>query len=306
MKTKPVEISIIIVSYNTRDYIGDAIQSAIESCEKKLSFEVIVVENHSSDDSFSYLAKTFPEIKIIQTDRTIGFGEANNLAAQVANGRYLFFLNPDTLTHGDAVPQLHAFLESHPGLGIVAPRLLNADGSIQTHGGALPTLLNLFLWGYGVSSLFKNTSIPLYQSKNKKAFLKTHSTGWVGGTALLISTDDFHAVGGWDKNIFLYGEDLELCWNIQARLQKSVFVLGSSEITHLQNKSTGSSMRSRIGELENMVYVLKKHRPGWPTLLVKAFLLDVALLRALGFAILRRDVKSTLVYLKAFQAIFLA
>jgi len=306
MSKENIDLSIIIVSYNTQKYIGDAIQSAIESCEGKLKYELLVVENHSQDDSFSYLAKTFPQLKIIQTERTVGFGEANNLGAQIAQGKYLLFLNPDTITHADAVPQLVSHLKNHPNCGIVAPRLLNADGSIQTHGGALPTPLNLFIWGYGLSSLFRNTSIPLYQSKNTALFMSTHTTGWVGGTALCISAEDFHALGGFDQKIFLYAEDLELCWNLQARLKKTVQVLATSRITHLQNKSTGSNIRSLVGELTNMPYVLRKHKPHWPQWLVKIVLMDIAVLRSLGFAILRRDVKRSLAYLKAAQAVLMA
>jgi len=291
-----IALSIIIVSYNAKDYLLKTLDAVFENSPKE-SFEVIVVENNSADDSFKATNKLQYPLQMIELDHTVGFSEANNLGAKVAKGKVLLFLNPDTEVQEHALDVLYREVIEHD-YGAVSGKLLNADGSIQPQGGALPNLFNVFLWMFFIDDLplVSRLFFP-YQQRTRSFFTKKSKTGWIGGTAFAIRKDLFEELGGWDSNMFLYGEDVEFCLRI-AQNKKEVRIVPEAEIVHYQHKSTGGQARSLKGEFAGLLYIWKKYFPAWQYPLVKAILYIGAWLRVLLFGILFRDETRKRAYLE--------
>lgn len=293
------DLSIIVVSHNTRDYTLAALK-AIHNTIKTHTYEVIVVENASQDQSYEAIQKTFPNDTLVRSEKLIGFSAANTLGVQHARGELLFFLNPDTEVQDGAVDLLIEHLRSLPACGAITSQLLNPNGTIQPQGGSLPTLLNVAAWMLFVDDLpFVSTLFVPYQQRDPEFFKRFQEhLGWIGGTALLISKTLYEKIGGWDSAITLYGEDVELCKRVHSA-GKHVCLYPGSKIIHHQNKSTGSSHRAKIGEMEGLIYYWKKHYPPFQVPVLKAILWIGSWLRIVLFGILMRDESAKRTYFEA-------
>ncbi len=310
-----IRCSIIIVSHNAKDYTIKAVDSIYQTVKKETlkQIEVIVVENNSNDGSYQALQKYVHLLRLICLDHTVGFGEANNLGAEQAKGTYLFFLNPDTEIKPGAIDILLRELETHPEVGAVSGQLLNADGSIQPQGGTLPNLFNIAAWWlfpdfwiFSIDDLpIIGPYLPSYQQRSLPFFKNRQETGWIGGTALMISKSLFEKVGKWDQDIFLYGEDLELCWRLYS-YHKKIVLNPEAKIIHHQHKSVGGSRRARLGEIEGLLYLWRKHFPSWQFPLLKIILVVGIWLRVVLFGILLGNEEKKSTYLEAARRVAMA
>jgi len=160
-----MDLSIIIVSYNTKDLLIDCLQS-IYKYPVKLTFEVIVVDNHSTDETVPMLEAHFPQVRLVKNQSNLGFGKANNQAAQKALGAYLWFLNSDTTLHKDTLKRLFT-LTQQSDADVSSCQLRYSNGAIQPQGGSLPHLINIFFWMTGIDDLsLISKLIPRYQQSN--------------------------------------------------------------------------------------------------------------------------------------------
>ncbi len=278
-------LSIIIVSYNTKELTIQAIDSVLQSTLQDK--EIIVVDNNSTDGSVEALKKKFgKKITLIERKDNGGFSKANNDGIKIATGEYILLLNSDTIVPQDALKKMTQFLDENPSYGVISSRLLNADGSYQPQGGALPNLLNIkawWLWPLPGQIPF----VDAYQnatnlSESSEAIV---ARGWVGGTAMMIRTEVIEKVGLLDEHIFMYAEDIELCF----RVRQAHFEIGihtRSEITHIGSAS-GSSKNAKLGEIRGLLYFFKIHKPSWQLPLLKLIIFSGALLRCILFGILR-------------------
>jgi len=140
-----VDLSIVIVNWNSADYVRRCVQ-AIRHNSPAFSYEIVVVDSGSFDRCGEMLNREFPEVRFVQSQSNVGFASANNLGAGLAMGRFLLFLNPDTEVVGDALDKLVKALEQQPDAGLAGARLLNTDGSLQTSCiQSFPTILNQVL-----------------------------------------------------------------------------------------------------------------------------------------------------------------
>lgn len=299
------DVSVIIVSYNTASDTLRAAGSVYDTVFSH-SFEVIIVDNASTDGTVPLVKKRFPEAVVVARKSNAGFASANNAGAKQAKGRYLFFLNSDAFLKPGALDTLLESMERNPQAGAVSGVLSNEDGSIQPQGGALPNLLNVKAWMLFIDDVpvLSSAFLP-YQQRNAGFFKKTRETGWVGGTALLIRREVFTQVGGWDGGIFMYGEDVELCIRIKKAGLK-VLLIHDAEIVHAQHKSTGNSIRSIVGEIDGLLYIWKKHFPSWQMPVLKIILSFGTWLRILLFGILLGDTQKKEAYAEARRHISVA
>ncbi len=134
-----MDISIIIVNWNTSKLLMQCLES-IYRAEPRPTFEIIVVDNGSSDDSISVCAAHFPDIQVISNEQNLGFAKANNQALMVAKGRYLLLLNSDTIVLPGAMDEMVRIADNHAEVGAIGPRLLNMDGTLQYSWSSFPTL----------------------------------------------------------------------------------------------------------------------------------------------------------------------
>jgi len=231
-----MHVSTIIVSYNTFELTVAAVESAFASAAG-LEHEVIVVDNHSPDESGRRLTEHFRSddrhpFRLIQLADNVGFAAANNVGAPQAAATVLFFLNPDTIVHADAVSKLFHFLDGHPEAGAVGPRVLNRDGTDQVSVGSFVTVGSLFAYFFPLAALGQS---QFKRAPNTPA--STTEVDVVKGCAVAVRRDVFDRIGGWDESYFLYAEERELCIAAQALGLRNYF-LREASITHFGGAST--------------------------------------------------------------------
>ncbi|RMF08775.1 MAG: glycosyltransferase [Candidatus Neomarinimicrobiota bacterium] len=252
-------VSVILVNYNVRDYLVHCIQSLKQSNYDGF-LEILVVDNHSFDDSVATIRTQFPEVKIQAQDTNLGFGKAVNRGVADTSGDYLFILNPDTVVQEDTLASLVTYMEAHPEVGIVGPKILNADGSLQlackrtfpTLSVALPKVL-------GLSRLFPRTK---WAGRYNLTYLdedEIHSVDAISGSCMLVRRSVFEAVDGFDERFFMYGEDLDLCYRVKAQ-GYSIHYYPRTQIVHYQGESVKSAPFDSIHAFyQAMIIFSQKH-----------------------------------------------
>ena len=272
-----IDLSIIIVSYNTKDLLKKCVDSVTEELgNSKITGEIIVADNASTDDSVK-VAKGLG-VSVIQNRENLGFGGANNLGAKQAKGRYLLFLNPDTEVKEGALGKMVEFMDENPEAGIASCRLVNPDGSFQPQGGYLPRLSTVAVWALFIDDIpLVGKLLPSYQMRSG-----SWRVGWEGGTAMAVRRQAWEQLGGFDEKIFMYGEDVEICYRAN-KIGWKVMINPEAEIVHVGKASGG---RWVTGEVRGLLYIFKKHKPGWEMPILKVMLAVGMGLRWLIFGIL--------------------
>ena len=226
-----IDISICITNYNAREFLRDCLRSIYGTVDT-LSFEIIVVDNHSGDGAPEMLRDEFPNVHLLTNDENTGFTRPYNQAMRLAKGRYVVILNPDTLVLPNAIAELAVFLDSHPEVGIVGPKVLNRDRTLQKQcrrSEARP--LDAFCYFSGLSRLFPHDKrfsgyLMTYLSEDL-----THEAEAVSGSCMMIRHKVIDQIGYLDELFFAYQEDTDYCR--RARLAGwKVFYDPSAQIIH--------------------------------------------------------------------------
>jgi GT2 family glycosyltransferase len=260
LSSSTIHISILIVSFNVKDCLRTLIQSIRASAFATQKYEVIVVDNASTDGTVEWLKNEAPDVTVIENDQNRGFGAANNQAAEIAQGDYLFFLNPDTKLQPDSLDTMLQYLEEKP-------KLIGCGCQIQDPGGTIapeskrrfPSVRNVTskifssdrLQGWPV-----NTSYYDWDSLNQNSEAEVLS-----GCCLLLEKAVFEEIGGFDEQFFLFGEDVDLC----KRLHAAGYRLGytaDTHITHLKGQSTRQNEARYLWHFYKSAYLyaVKHHR----------------------------------------------
>jgi len=254
------DLSICIVSLKARTFLRDCLRSIAESTTH-LDYEIIVVDQNSQDGTVEMLQSDFPQVRLIQTPGNDGFSRPMNLAMQAAQGKYIALLNPDTLVHSAAFELLCAFLASHPQAGIVGPKVLNPDGSLQApcrRGDSRPwAVISYFI---GLSKLFPDKALFNGYLLSHLEEDQTYSIDGVSGSCMLIRRQVLDEVGYLDEIFFAYQEDADYCLRVrQAGWQ--VFYYPEAEITHFggQGGSRVQPYRSILAWHKSYFIYYRKH-----------------------------------------------
>lgn len=292
-----MQLSIVIVSFNTKTLL----KQTIRSISKKADWEMIVVDNSSSDGSIAMLKHDFPEVKVITNRANVGFAKANNQGIAMSTGESILLLNSDTIVYKDALENLLRHMENHPEVGIASGQLLNPDGSIQPQGGYLPGLLNIAFWMLFLDDLpLVGKHLLPYHVNEKAVFTRERMIGWVGGTAMMIRRAVIEKAGTLDEEIFMYAEDVEFCMRAQQEGFK-VSITPEAKILHYgQQSSGGAPAAAWLGEYRGLMYIFRKHKPRWEYPVMKLLLKIGAILRMLLFGILQGRKDAYEAYKKAF------
>lgn len=282
-------VSIIILSYNTKELLKSCIDS-IHTYVQHGTYEIIVVDNNSHDGSPEFIKKKFPELVIIQNKENQGFAKGVNIGAQHANGEYLLFLNSDAVLNTNVVKVLRKTLDNDKNIGVVGGMMKNSDGSVQRSHSSFYDLwpVTLLLFGGDTVELLGNHSI-----KEKKV-------DWVSGGLMMISRKLFREIGGFDENFFMYIEDMELCKRVHDN-GYSVVVNSEAVVMH---KGYGSSNRefAIVNIYKGLIYYYRKHKNGVARLVLKFLLVLKALIAILiGTVSGKKSLRNT--YIHALQVI---
>lgn len=298
------DLSIIIASFNTKNLTVQCIKS-IQEKTKNLSFEIIVVDNGSTDGSVEALKK-LKDITLIINKENLGFAKANNQGILKASGKYILLLNSDTHLIEDSLSQMVNFMDNNEKVGISTCQLLNSDKSIQETGGSFPNLLRVFLWSTflddvpGVSSIFGSFHPHTPTSIGKSSYFnKQQKQDWVKGAFMLVRKQVMDKVGGLDEKIFMYAEDVEFCYRVK-KLGWEVLYTPITKIVHIGGAS-GITENTLLKEYEGLIYFYKKHKGSFQTLILRMLIKLGAFLRLIMFNILGRKEMSK-IYAKALAA----
>ncbi len=202
--------SVILVQHNNVHLTREAIRSFMAFHSS--GYEIIVVDNASSDSDPGELLKEFPGVRLIRNSENVGFGRANNQAARVAAGEILLFLNNDTLTIADVLSQVVREFSEDRNIGVIGPKLLNRDGSFQLSSGVLPSF-----WREIIDKILYtmvNRGFQPIRAYAARVYGRERIAGWVTGAALFIQRELFEKVGGFDERMFMYFEDKDLCLRV--------------------------------------------------------------------------------------------
>ena len=204
-----MDLSILIVTYNPGDIFSDCLTSIQETVEA-LSYEIIVVDNASTDGTPERLAESYPDIHLVANPDNRGFARANNQGLALAKGKYLLLLNPDVIVHADALSILVEFLGNQPEAGIVGPRTYTGNGHIALTARVELSALTV-LWEYWkLSSLFPNAANGRYRRACREA-TDPFTVEWVQGSCLMLKRPVYEQIGGLDEDIFLFTEEADFC-----------------------------------------------------------------------------------------------
>ncbi len=220
------DVSIIIVNYNTHKLLRNCLISIIENT-KRCSYEIIVVDNASTDNSREIVTE-FTSVKWIQSEVNLGFGKANNIGSLEASGKYLFFLNSDTILLNDAISIFYDFFEENnknEELGAGGSYLLDLNHNDNLSYASFPSVS--FEWKYLINKILKKSDI---QSKTNK------EVDVVTGADLFIKKDTFQMSGGFDPQFFMYYEETDLQFRLRKLHKKNVIIVGPL-IIHLDGGS---------------------------------------------------------------------
>lgn len=236
--------SVIVVSYGTRRLTLDCLRSLYAETSAP-AFEVIVVDNASDDGSAKAIAEAFPQAQLLALDENLGFGAANNLAAERAKGRRLLLLNPDTVVRGRALEALWQDAQAHPEAGIWGGRTLFADGVLnRTSCWGAPTPWSALCLALGLASAFPRSAIFHPEGLGAWARDSAREVPIVSGCLMLVDADLWRRLGGFHEDFFMYGEDADLC--LRARAEGAApRITPEATIVHLG----GASERARAGKM---------------------------------------------------------
>ena len=214
-----IDLSIVIVCWNTRDLLKQCLDSVYANPPQWL-FEIWVVDNASSDETASMVRLSFPEVKLIENKKNVGFAAANNQAVQMCSGSFVLLLNPDTIVKPRALEYLLAFMKDHPQVGGTGPRLLNADESFQLSCYPFPTLTREF---WRLFYLDKILPYALYDL-SRWDLSTPRDVDSIQGACLLLRREVLDQVGLFDADYFLYSEEIDLCYRIKRAGWRLVWV----------------------------------------------------------------------------------
>lgn len=234
-----MELSIIIISYNTKQLLDDCLASVFSAHKPKGGLEVIVVDNASSDGSIQMIKEKYPVVKLIKNKENLGFAKANNQAVAASSGKYLLFLNSDTVLKKYSLVKPLKYIRNHPKVGAITIKLFTKSGAIDidNHRG-YPTPWSAFCHFLGLSKILPKSTLFNSYHLGLQKFNKIHVIPVAAGSFLMMSKKLFESIGRWDEAFYFYGEDIDLCFRINQAGYKIVYYPKTSCL-HLKGASSG-------------------------------------------------------------------
>ena len=232
-----MDLSVIIVSFNVRDFLKPCLQS-VKKASGSIDCEIFVVDNNSTDDSCVMIVHEFPEVILIKNKLNVGFSAANNQAIKETSGQYILLLNPDTLVEEHTFTKCIKFMNDHPYAGATGVRMINGEGKyLPESKRALPTPQAAFFKLFGLSYLFPKSRLlnRYYISDDDRP--KICQAEIISGAFMFIRREALNKTGPLDEDFFMYGEDIDLSYRLLMAGYKNYY-FPETQIIHFKGKST--------------------------------------------------------------------
>ncbi len=293
-----MDLSICIVSWNVSKDLASCLTS-LYAQDCAITFETIVVDNASDDDTVRMLAQRFPQVSVIANTDNLGFAAANNQAIRIAKGRYVMLLNPDTTVHDGALDTAVRFMDQHPDVGIAGLKLIYPDGSLQLSCRSFPNPWAALWRGTPLARLCPNNRFAREYTLADWAHDEVRDVDWVSGAAMVVRREAIDQAGLLDERFFMYSEDVDWCkrmWDAGWR----VTYLPDAVVTHIVGRSSDHAVIPMVAQAHRSMYRLYlKHFvgrwPSWMRPLEKAVIGAGVVARAsliIGGELLRRAVRA--------------
>jgi GT2 family glycosyltransferase/lipopolysaccharide/colanic/teichoic acid biosynthesis glycosyltransferase len=251
-----------------RDLVDNCISSIYKSAAGKFSLEVFLVDNNSIDGSTEHIRAKYPDVVVIENEQNIGFSKANNIALRIAKGEYTLILNPDTLLEENTFEKMYQFCKEHPDAGAVTSKLILANGKLDSAcrrsfpkpGVAIPRIL-------GLSKLFPRSKLFSRYNLTYLDENETYEVDAICGAFMFIPSHVFEKTGFFDEDYFMYGEDLDLCFQIR-KMGYKIFYYPEVTTIHFKGESTRKTHLSYVNNFYGAMSIfVKKNLSGFSRLL---------------------------------------
>ncbi len=262
-------VSIIIVNYNMDLQVSRCLNSIFDTLTG--NYEVIVVDNNSTNRGIEVVADNFKKntnLKFLQLEKNYGFGKGNNEGVKISKGEIILFLNPDAYLINNILPEIESLFIKNPFVSVVGPLIKKNEKEKEISFGNFPTFLSEFGNIFFINNLLKKILSKKYFAKEDECI----NVNWVTGSAMFIRSSDFIRIGGFDENIFLYNEEVDLCKRIR-KSEKSIIFCQHLVVFH--EGSVGSKKNYytfTVNSYGSKIYYLKKHFTGLKQKFVLTFL----------------------------------
>lgn len=255
----PLDLTISIVHTDNRARLEKCLRS-IEAGTRAITYEIIVVDNASTDGGAEMVRREFPQVQLLCIPTRRGFSAGHNLALARGRGRYLLILNDDTELVADCFERLVHFMDAHPEAGACGPKLLNPDGSLQRTANRFPTLTYGIFEALALNRFFPNNPIQranIYAEWDRST---TRAVDAVSGACLLVRREVMEQVGLLDENFFLYSEEVDWCYRL-ARAGWQVYYVAEAQLVHYGGQSTAHCDPTWLRRIywNSFFYYYRKH-----------------------------------------------
>lgn len=243
--TNPVDLSIVIVSYNTRDVIRQCLES-ITMSEIMIPYEIIVVDNGSRDGTNELIESYYDSVILIRNQKNLLFAKASNQGIRAARGAYIMLMNSDTLFEKGAAEILIRFLMEHPKAAAAGPKILNLNGTLQSKGAPLLSVFStvMTLLGVGKHKMTRKLAQTLFRNVCWEEN-QTLRVGWIAGCCMMMRKVAIVEIGGLCEELFFYGEELEWCHRAK-KAGWEIWYVPESSVFHIGGCSTSKEMRRAL------------------------------------------------------------
>ncbi|NSW56641.1 MAG: glycosyltransferase family 2 protein [Armatimonadetes bacterium] len=253
-----MDLSVCVVNWNVCDDLANCLES-LRGGMRGVDGEIIVVDNASADGSVEMVQRRFPHVRLIVNDANVGFAAANVQAMHESSGRYILLLNPDTLVPPGAMRELVDFADAHPEAGIVGPKLVYGDGSLQASCRCFPTVQAALFRNTVLGGLFPKARASSCYLMEDWDHSSVREVDWVSGACLMVRRETYEQVGDLDAGFYWGSEDVDFCWRAH-KAGWRVLYTPSPVITHLVGRSTNQVVfRTIVRHHRSMYRLYSKH-----------------------------------------------
>lgn len=274
------DLSIIILNYNVKDLLINCLESIFKNKGKNDNWQIIVVDNASSDGSMEEVRKRYNNIEILENEKNIGFAAGNNKGVKKAKAEVILFLNPDTLVVGQAIQKSYEYLKGNPDIGALTVRVELPDGKLDysSHRG-FPTPWNAFAYFSQLSKLFPHSPFFSGYTASYLDTSKTHQIDCLTGAFLMVRKIAGTQIGFWDEDYFFNGEDIEFCYCLKEKGWQ-IWFYPKEKIIHYKGSSSKQNKLKAVslGVSAMRIFYMKHYYKKYPPIFRDLVLLGIKLL----------------------------